>query len=198
MKTTEFSRAMNLLDDRYIMEALAYKKKRKGKAWIRWCSLAACAGVILALGISTYNNSNTAAKPNPEMVQLANPLVEVNSVSEMEKYLDFSVPVLEKDVQTYIVIVTEDYPTIGQIDYADGSEYRIQYGSGDISGIYGGELVNTEETDGVKISYYTYSGIDSEVAYALWEQDGYTFSYIYTGDGAGEIRTLIEKFKELH
>lgn len=198
MKTIEFSKAMGLLDDRYIMEALRYKENRKRKAVIRWCSMAACAGVVLALGISAYHNNGVADKPNPEVVQVANPLVEVNSVAEMEKYLDFSVPVLEKDVQTYIVIVTEDYPTLGQIDYADGSEYRIQYGSGDISGIYGGELVNTEEIDGIKISYYTYTGIETKVTYALWEQDDYTFSYIYTGDGADEIHTLIEKFQELY
>ncbi len=197
MKAIEFSEAMDLLDDRYVSEALQYQKKRKRRAWAGYCAAAACAGVVLALGISTYQNS-TGNKPHPEMVQVANPLVEVSSVEEMESYLDFSVPVLEKEVQGYIVIVSDGYPTVGQIDYADGSEYRIQYGSGDISGIYGGQLVNSEEVDDVKVCYYTYSGVDAEATYAIWEQDGYTCSYIYTGDGISEIRTLIGKCKALH
>ena len=74
------------------------------------------------------------------------------------------------------------------------SNYRIQYGSGDISGINGGVLAETKEAGDVKVSYYTYDGIDAEAAYAIWEEDGYTFSYIYTGDGEGEVQTLIQKF----
>ena len=38
-----------------------------------------------------------------------------------------------------------NYQTTGQVDYTDGSEYRIQYGSDDISGIYNGILASTKK-----------------------------------------------------
>ena len=45
---------------------------------------------------------------------------------------------------------------MGQVDYADGSQFRIQYGSGDISGIYGGTLEESREIAGVSVAYYQY------------------------------------------
>ena len=196
MNLKQFSDAMGAVDDKYVSETLNYKKKIKKPIWIKWCSLAACFCAVLALGMLNLNNS-IDKKPNPEMVQVANPIIEVNSAEEMKDYLDFSVPVLEKNVETYSVIVADDYPTTGQIDYTDGSEYRIQYGSGDISGIRGGVLTDTKKVGEVEVSYYTFDGVDSKVTYAIWEEDNYTFSYIYTGDGGSEIQTLIDKFNEI-
>ncbi len=196
MNLKQFSDAMSAVDDKYVSETINYKKMRKKPVWIKWGSLAACFCAVLALGMFTLN-SRTNKRPNPKMVQVANPIIEVNSAEEMKDYLDFSVPILDKKVETYSVIVTDDYPTTGQVDYTDGSEYRIQYGSGDISGIYGGVLTDNEKVGDVNVSYYTYDGIESEFTYAIWEEDGYTFSYIYTGDGESEIQTLIEMFHEI-
>ena len=191
MNVKEFSDAMDRVDDKYVLEALRYKKQRGKTVWIRWGSLAACFCAVLAVGVVTLNNSKVQ-QPSPKRVQVVNPIIEVGSVEEMEEYLDFSVPLLDKEVETYSVIVSDDYATTGQVDYRDGSEYRIQYGSGDISGIYGGVLADTQEVDQVEVSYYTCEGLEGKVTYAIWEEGGYTFSYIYTGDGPREIRTLIE------
>ncbi len=196
MNAKLFADAMNRIDDRYILEALHYKKKKTSHTLIRWCSLAACACVIAVIGVVTVFHNAGSRKPNPEMVQTANPLIEVGSAEEMKGYLDFTVPVLDKEVQGYIVIVTDDYPSVGQVDYADGSEYRIQYGSGDISGIYGGVVTDTRQVDQVEVTFHTFDNTESEMTYATWEQGGYTFSYIYTGDGETEIQQLIEKFGE--
>ncbi len=194
MNAKTFAEAMNRIGDNYILEALHYKKKKTSGARIRWYGLAACACVIAAIGaVTVFNNAGTR-KPNPQMVQVANPLIEVSSAEEMKGYLDFTVPVLDKEVQNYIVIVMDNYPSIGQIDYADGSEYRIQYGSGDISGIYGGIVTDTRQVEQVEVTYYTFDNVGTEVTYATWEQGGYTFSYIYTGDGENEIQQLIERF----
>lgn len=135
--------------------------------------------------------------PNPEMVQISNPFITVASVKEMEEYLDFKVPVLDKKVETYSVLAEDDYPAIGQINYAGGSEFRIKYGRGDISGIYGGTLMESKGIDDVKVDFYRYADdITSECTYAIWEQSGYTFSYLYTnGSSAEDIETLIQKFK---
>ena len=105
--------------------------------------------------------------------------------------LDFPVPVLDKEAASYSVFVTDGYPTMGQVDYADGSAFRVQYGSGDISGIYGGSLVETRDLEGVAVHFYAYA----DTSYAIWEQDGFSFSYEYTGDGAAEVQTLIQRFR---
>ncbi len=196
MNLKQFSDAMGAVDDKYVSETLNYKKKIKKPVRIKWGSLAACFCAVLALGMLTLNNIIDKT-PNPNTVQIANPIIEVNSAEEMKDYLDFSVPILEKQVETYSVIVADDYPSTGQIYYTDGSEYRIQYGSGDISGIYDGVLADTKKVGDAEVSYYTFDGVDSKVTYAIWEEDGYTFSYVYTADGESEVQTLIDKFNEI-
>lgn len=196
MKGKQFSDAMGQLDDKYVSEALHYKKKRERPVWVKWGSLAACFCAILAVGMLTLHQT-TDKIPHPERLQVANPIVEVASVEEMKEYLDFSVPVLDKEVETYSVILADDYPTTGQVDYQDGSEYRVQYGSGDISGIYGGVLTDTQEVDNVKVQYYRFDGEESQVTYAIWEEGGYTFSYIYGENGPEEVRSLIQVWADL-
>lgn len=142
----------------------------------------------------TQNRGNNV--PNPEMVQTPNPFITVTSVEEMEEYLDFKVPVLDKEVETYSVLVEDNYPTMGQIDYADGSEFRIKYGSGDISGIYGGTLEESKDIEGVKVDYYRYiDDTTPELIYAIWEQNEFTFSYLYTNDSIADVETIIQEFK---
>ena len=125
--------------------------------------------------------------PRPDKVQVVNPLMEVASLEEMEQYLDYSVPVLEKEVDAYIVLVFDGYPQMGRIRYADGAVFNIQYGSGDISGIYGGTLESTEACGEVEVSYYVYE----ELHYALWETGGFTFSLSGGEDLKADVAALI-------
>lgn len=176
MRKETFYLTLNNIDDRYITEA-----KKKSRRVIplgvmkAGFAMAACLCVVLASVFAfTYQRSNP---PHPEQLQTPNPLMEVASVSEMEHYLDFRVPVLDKDVESYIVIVDDSYPTLGRIMYADGSIFNMEYGTGDISGIYGGELVKTETFGKVEVSFFTYTGVeDVEISYATWEHDGFTHS----------------------
>ena len=110
--------------------------------------------------------------PDPKAVQTANPLMEVASLKQMEKYLDFTVPVLDKEVDRYIVLVIDGYPTMGRIQYVDGGIFNIQYGTGDISGIYGGTYEKLIIVGGPFVSFYSYE----DTYYAIWENDGFTHS----------------------
>lgn len=110
--------------------------------------------------------------------QVVNPIVEVGSVQEMEERLGYSVPVLEKSVEVYIVLVIDGAAESGRIRYSDGSIFNIQRGSGDISGIYGGVLEAEEVIAGIAVSVYAYEGL----RYAIWEKDG--FAYSLTGGDA--------------
>ncbi len=110
--------------------------------------------------------------PNGGFVQMGNPLVEVASVQEMEDRLGYQVPVLDKAVQTYIVLVIDGVADSGRIHYADGTVFHIKKGSGDISGIYGGTLDSELTLNGVSIGFYSFEGN----AYAIWENGGFAYS----------------------
>ena len=189
MNAKKFSDAMSELDSKYIDEAVNYKKKVQKPHWVKWGAMAACLCLIVAGGVMMTQNSKPSV-PNPEIVQVPNPIITVTSVEEMEDYLDFEVPVLDKEVASYSVLVEDNYPIMGQIDYTDGSKFRMQYGSGDISGIYGGTLEESKENDGTTVEYYKYT----ETTYAIWEQNGFTFSYVYTNNGE-EVENLIQQCK---
>lgn len=115
-------------------------------------------------------------EPQPEMVQAANPMLEVSSVEEMEQYLDFEVPTLDKAAEAYIVMIIDKYPRIARIEYEDNSTFNMEYGTGDISGIYGGTLDKEETINNVKVNFYTYFNDTNTIRYALWEKDGFTYS----------------------
>ena len=127
-------------------------------------------------------------KPNPEFVQVVNPIVEVGSLNEMEEKLDFKVPALDKEAETYIVLVIDGYPAQARIKYADGSEFDMKYGSGDVSGIYGGELVKEENIEGTKVSFMKYE----DISYAIWEKDGFSYSLCGNDDLADCVKALIK------
>lgn len=176
MRKETFYLTLNNIDDRYITEAKKKSRRVIPLGVIKaGFAMAACLCVVLASVFAfTYQRSN---QPHPEQLQTPNPLMEVTSVSEMERYLDFRVPVLDKDVEAYIVIVDDSYPTLGRIMYADGSIFNMEYGTGDISGICGGELVKTETFGKVEVSFFTYTGVeDGEISYATWEHGGFTHS----------------------
>ena len=129
MKKEEFCEVLGDIDENYVKEARAVRKARK-PGWMKWGAMAACVCLLVAGGVLfTRNRGNVAPDPNP--VQIPNPIISVASVEEMEEYLDFEVPVLDKEAASYAVFIEDGYPTKGQIEYADGSEFRIQYGSGD-------------------------------------------------------------------
>ncbi len=146
---------------------------------------------VQLLSDAPESGSTDGVTPNPSPAQVANPIIEVATVGEMEQYLDFDVPVLDKKIESYSVLVVDDYPVMGQIDYSDGSRFRIQYGSGDISGIYGGTLGTGKDIDGVQVGYYKYT----DTSYAIWEQNGFAFSYVFTSDDDADLETLIQQCK---
>ena len=168
------------INEKYVDEAGKTTRKREGVSYKMWVAIAACLGIFIMTAAIFRGYAIVSSKPDPEQVQLPNPLLEVDSLEEMEDYLDFKVPVLNKDVETYIVLVIDDYPKIGRIEYADGSTFNMEYGSEDVSGIYGGELDKQIVIDDIQVNFYRYiDDNQQEVNYAIWEKNG--FSYSLTG-----------------
>ena len=191
MNTKKFSEAMNEIDGKYVEEAIGYGSRKAQKTvWMKWGAMAACLCLMVVGGI-LFARSGNHLVPNPDPVQIPNPILTVTSVEEMEEYLDFPVLILDKEVASYSVMIEDSYPTMGQVDYADGSQFRIRYGSGDISGIYGGTLEKSEDIQGVKVQYYKYA----DTAYAIWEQNGFAFSYIYVNGDTTDVERIITQYR---
>ena len=117
MNAKKFSDALSALDGRYVEEAARYRRKHGQSFWVRWGAAAACLCLLAAGGALLIQGRGRAA-PDPQQVQIPNPILTVASAAEMEAYLDFKVPVLEKEVEAYSVFISDGYPTMGQVDYA--------------------------------------------------------------------------------
>ena len=180
--------AVGEVNDSYVEEAAGYRKSRKAPLWLRWGAVAACLCVAAVSG-AVLLRGNEGLTPDPAPVEVTNPIITVDTVEEMEEYLDFPVPVLDKETAALSVLVVQGYPVMGQVEYADGSLYRVQYGSEDVSGIYGGETVETRDMTGVQVECRTFEGS----SYAVWTDEGFSFSY--TGD-VNEVETLIGLFRQ--
>ncbi len=88
MNTKKFSDAMSELDDRYIDEALNYKKKAKQKTekpgWIKWVAMAACLAVVLTVGVFAVNRQRNQItlsdnSANVTVCYTGNPFIFTNS-----------------------------------------------------------------------------------------------------------------------
>ncbi len=175
MKKETFYRELNHIRDSYVLEAGKKEPKRLifGKAQ-SFLALAACLCILLA-GAFVMNRPDN--RPHPQQVQVPNPLWQVDSREEMERLLDFSVPVLDKAVEAYIVLVDDSRPEMARVVYTDGTMFNKKYGTGDISGINGGTLEKTETVGELSVSFYSYVDVDGkDTVYALWEKDGFTYS----------------------
>lgn len=174
MTNEDLYKAIGDINENYIKGANKKMKANFLSNYKVWGAIAACLCVVM-LGTAIFGNFSNSA-PKPERVQVVNPIMEVSSVEEMSKYLDFEVPVLDKDVDTYIVMVIDGYPKSARIMYADDGIFNMKYGTGDISGIFGGKLDKEETINGVQVSFYSYSDNITDVRYALWENNGFTYS----------------------
>ena len=175
------------IDEKFVEEA---KNKKKSINFKIWGAMAACLCMVL-IATSMLGDLSTT-KPNPEAVQIASPILEVSSAEEMSEYLDFDVPVLDKAVKAYIVLVIDGYPRSARIEYADNSTFNMEYGTGDISGIYGGTFDREETINGVTVDFYHYysEATNEDFSYALWEKDGFTYSLTGTEQIEEEIQNL--------
>ncbi|MGN0159800.1 MAG: hypothetical protein ACI4AQ_00245 [Lachnospiraceae bacterium] len=178
------------IDEKYVEGAKKTMKEKKIINFKTWGGMAACLCMVV-LGTTLFGNFSTS-NPNPEYVQVVSPILEVSSAEEMSEYLDFDVPVLDKAVKAYIVMVIDGYPRSARIEYADNSTFNMEYGTGDISGIHGGTFDREETINGVKISFYHYYSevTNEDFRYALWETDGFTYSLTGTDHIEEEIQYL--------
>lgn len=68
MNAAQFSSALGKVNDKYVMEAITYGRKKKS-GWLKWGAMAACFGLILTVGLTTLSGilrgSNKIPSPVP-------------------------------------------------------------------------------------------------------------------------------------
>lgn len=70
MNAEQFSSALGKVNDRYIMEAVSYRKKKSG--WVKWGAMAACFGLIVTAAMMTLPGllngpGGVAPPPGPDV-----------------------------------------------------------------------------------------------------------------------------------
>lgn len=193
--------AINLTEDRFIEETIDIDTPQKLKKVIageknRYLkkSLIVCAACfcIVVAGAIVMNFPQL----RPENPQTGNPVTEVNSSEEMEKYLGYKVPVIEdKDVSSYTVIDDGQNAKHGRIVYSDDTEFDMEEGQTDVSGIYGGRTEKTENICGTDVDINRYE----DTVYGVWSDETYSYAYSAPEDYESleeDIETIINKTKQ--
>ena len=164
--------------------------KEKCKLFGRIIIFVFCIGVMLFGAMFVMHKD----QDKEELLKIANPVTEVKSLNEMKKYLGYEVPLIgEKEVSKYIVIGKGKVANHGRIIYKDKSEFDMEKGKLDVSGIYGGKKLSEESIGGVKVTLYSYE----DIIYATWSYQEYSYSYSMVGNDQNALKLDVNKIIRL-
>lgn len=152
-----------------LMELKKMAKKKERSRLFQYISLFSSCLAIFILGMTWYQNHLPSS--NNEVL-VPNPLIDVSNLNDLSTYLGLNVT--NMDFKTIENINTFRGETLGEIKYQDGSTLRIGAGVEDISGIYGGTLVEEITIHDIKVQIKKYE----EINYATWTNKNYSYSYI--------------------
>ena len=171
-----------------LIEERKKEKSLKFNNFFKWGSVCLGCLCVVIVGVLMINNGN-----KEELMQLPNPLTEVKSISEMKKYLGYNVPLIkDKKVSSYILIGEEKKATHARIVYEDNSSFEMEKGKNkDVSGIYGGELLETRTINNLKVEIYTMENI----IYATWSDNDYSYAYSMEDETIEKLISDIELIK---
>ena len=156
-----------------------------------------CVILLIAI-IAVVNMEHNGGSNSNELVKIANPLTEVASLEEMQKYFDVQIPALNKDVDAYIVIGIWENAEHARIKYSDNTSFEMQLGKDeDASGIYGGKLDREMQLNNVDVKFFTYEGPEETINYANWSSNVASYSYQSIGKAIDvmELSELVENTK---
>lgn len=164
--------------------------KEKLKLFGRIMIFIGCIGIMLFGALFVMHKDQN----KDDLLEISNPLTEVKNVSEMHDYLGYKVPLIEdKEVSKYIVIGKGKHAIHGRIIYKDKSEFDIEQGELDVSGIYGSKLLKEESISGIPIKIYTYE----DTIYGIWTYEDYSYSYSMLGSDPDNLNIEINKIISL-
>lgn len=210
MKEMRLMQIIGDIDEKYIDEAAPGEQKKKAlrfTPWVRYVSIAACAMLVIGVGIFAMTQQRGNIVDNPvqsgeadssDFVQSGNPYAEYDTLAEAETAAGFNITVPdsygEYTEPFYAVIEGK----ILEVQYYHGDDYgmcvRKARGSEDISGDFN-EYNTITETE-VNGNTVTIKGNGDEFSLALWVSGDYSYS-VSVGSGISEsaLKEIIEKIK---
>lgn len=204
------------IDEKYIDEAAPGEQNQKAlrfAPWVRYVGIAACAALVIGVGIFTINQQrgsivNTPAQSGAstneatdasELVQYVNPFAEYDTLEEAESAVGFDITVPDSygdySELSFMVVGGE----MLEVQYYDAGENRGMYirkapGSDDISGDFN-QYDDIREIQ-VGGNTVTIKGSGGEFSLALWVSGDYSYSVsVSSGLSENALRKIIEKIK---
>ena len=198
------------IDEKYIDEAAPAGQKKKAMRftpWVRYASIAACAMLVIGVGIFaiTQHSGNIIDTPaqseeadSSDFVQSGNPYAEYDTLEEAENTIGFEISVPDSYggyTEPYYAVIEGK---ILEVQYYNGDDrgmiIRKSRGSEDISGDFN-EYNTVTETE-VNGNTVTIKGSGDEFSLALWGSGDYSYSVsVISGISESALKEIIEKIK---
>lgn len=198
------------IDEKFIDEAAPAEQKKKAMRftpWVRYASIAACAMLVIGVGIFaiTQHRGNIIDTPaqseeadSSDFVQSGNPYAEYDTLEEAENTIGFEISVPDSYggyTEPYYAVIEGK---ILEVQYYNGDDrgmvIRKSRGSEDISGDFN-EFDNITETE-VNGNTVTIKGSGDEFSLALWVSGDYSYSVsVSSGISENALKEIIEKIK---
>lgn len=210
MKEMRLMQIIGDIDEKYIDEAAPAEQKKKAMRftpWVRYASIAACAMLVIGIGIFaiTQHRGNIIDTPaqseeadSSDFVQSGNPYAEYDTLEEAENTIGFKISVPDsygEYTEPYYAVIEGK---ILEVQYYNGDDrgmvIRKSRGSEDISGDFN-EFDNITQTE-VNGNTVTIKGSGDEFSLALWVSGDYSYSVsVSSGISENALKEIIEKIK---
>lgn len=210
MKEMRLMQIIGDIDEKYIDEAAPAEQKKKAMRftpWVRYASIAACAMLVIGVGIFaiTQHSGNIIDTPaqseevdSSDFVQYGNPYAEYDTLEEAENTIGFEISVPDSYggyTEPYYAVIEGK---ILEVQYYNGDDRGMiimkSRGSEDISGDFN-EYNTVTETE-VNGNTVTIKGNGDEFSLALWVSGDYSYSVsVSSGISENALKEIIEKIK---
>lgn len=210
MKEMRLMQIIGDIDEKYIDEAAPAEQKKKAMRftpWVRYASIAACAMLVIGVGIFaiTQHSGNIIDTPaqseeadSSDFVQYGNPYAEYDTLEEAENTIGFEISVPDsysEYTEPYYAVIEGK---ILEVQYYNGDDRGMiiskSRGSEDISGDFN-EYNTVTETE-VNGNTVTIKGNGDEFSLALWVSGDYSYSVsVSSGISENALKEIIEKIK---
>lgn len=210
MKEMRLMQIIGDIDEKYIDEAAPAEQKKKAMRftpWVRYASIAACAMLVIGVGIFaiTQHSGNIIDTPaqseeadSSDFVQSGNPYAEYDTLEEAENTIGFEISVPDSYggyTEPYYAVIEGK---ILEVQYYNGDDRGMiiskSRGSEDISGDFN-EYNTVTETE-VNGNTVTIKGNGDEFSLALWVSGDYSYSVsVSSGISENALKEIIEKIK---
>ena len=175
------NRAIETDNAEKLKEIKILEKRKKYFGIFRFASILAGGIAVFVIGIVLFNNNIN------DNVLIPNPMTKVESINELEKYIDIDLTKFKfKEIKEMYKFEDD---TLIQITYNDDSTMRISKGQDDNSGIYGATLKENKKINDINVEIYEFN----DITYAVWKDEKNSCVFSYVASDNEDINSILPK-----